>query len=163
MKLNLGCGKDIKEEYENYDIEPVDDRVKYIDLRKPLPFDDDSISEILLDNVIEHIKNLDDLMIELRRVLKKKGEIHIFVPYFSQPSAFKKKHYHLFNLSNKVEFLNGLKIKKLDLIFLFENKFFPLIIIEWFPKLVYKIAPSFYEWYISRIFPASNLYLCLTK
>lgn len=62
---------------------------KYVrDLRRGLPFDDNSIDHIIADNVLEHIPKTetfgeDDfvfIMNECLRVLKKGGTIHILAP-----------------------------------------------------------------------------------
>jgi len=56
-RLNLGCGKDIREGFINldlYDGEGVDIVHNFTDL--PLPFEDHSIDYILCSNILEHLK-----------------------------------------------------------------------------------------------------------
>ena len=45
-----------------------------------LPFNDDCFSNIVLDNVLEHIEKPDALLYEIKRVLKKSGLLIIGVP-----------------------------------------------------------------------------------
>ena len=47
-----------------------------------LPFEDSSFSHVLLYAVIEHIKNTDHLISEIRRVLKKDGNLILITPNF---------------------------------------------------------------------------------
>jgi predicted SAM-dependent methyltransferase len=54
MKLNIGCGRDIKSGYVNMDLYPVGPSVVSGDAQD-LPFDDNSIEEIYARDVLEHI------------------------------------------------------------------------------------------------------------
>jgi len=100
MKLNLGCGTDIREGYLNLDVEPFDvlkkkakelqgrdirnDEYKQYNLDKyPYPFKDNSVDEILAFGVIEHVKDYRRCIEELKRILKIGGSLHIKVPHFS--------------------------------------------------------------------------------
>lgn len=58
MKLNLGCGPDVKEGYVNIDTCPLDSRVIQGDIRN-LSYEAGSVSEIYAKDVIEHM-SLDD-------------------------------------------------------------------------------------------------------
>jgi SAM-dependent methyltransferase len=52
------------------------------DLDKPLPFQDGQVSAAILIDVIEHVKNPDALIKELKRVLKDDGKLLIFTPAY---------------------------------------------------------------------------------
>ena len=84
MKLNLGShSKKIKGEYVNVDglaIENVD--VVHNLTEYPYPFEDDSIEEILMVEVLEHIswRETVNVLRECRRILKPGGKFHIQVP-----------------------------------------------------------------------------------
>ena len=83
-KINLGCGKDIKNGWENYDMFPMDERVKYVNLGNlPLPFDDNYADEILLSHVLEHIQDRKMFMLEISRILKPDGICRIVLPSYS--------------------------------------------------------------------------------
>jgi len=61
---------------------------KVVDLEKKLPFKDNSVEEIVLTHVIEHVTNMYQLMEEMYRICKGKAIIKIATPYFSSESAF---------------------------------------------------------------------------
>lgn len=54
MKLNLGCGPDIKDGYLNIDTCALDNRVVVADIRN-LPYDKNTIEEIYAKDILEHL------------------------------------------------------------------------------------------------------------
>ncbi len=98
MKLNLGCGTDIKQGYVNLDIigrEGVD--VVHDLNRFPYPFSNDQFDEIYASHVIEHVDDVLRVLEELYRILKNDGYLRIKVPYFSSFGAFQDPtHKHFF-------------------------------------------------------------------
>ncbi|MCD6381657.1 MAG: methyltransferase domain-containing protein, partial [Candidatus Aenigmarchaeota archaeon] len=70
------------------------------DLNKfPWPFKDNEFDEIRADNVIEHLDDLVKVMEEIWRILKPKGIVKVWVPYFAHPNAFTDiTHKHFFTL-----------------------------------------------------------------
>ena len=86
MKLNLGCGSNILKGYINLDKFDYYKPDIVHDLEKfPYPFDDNSIQEILLYHVMEHIGQNPDvfnkIIKELYRICKNNSEIFIKVPH----------------------------------------------------------------------------------
>jgi predicted SAM-dependent methyltransferase len=81
VKLNLGCGNDIRPGYINVDKFPASPDVVQGNL-PDLPFGDDSADEILLSHVLEHFGYADGeyLCREIHRVLKPTGIVDIEVP-----------------------------------------------------------------------------------
>lgn len=104
MKLNLGCGPDIREGWLNADIR----RVKNVDVvhdARSLPYPDESMDYILASDLIEHFpkKETESLLQEWKRVLKKGGGLEIRTPdlnYLAQEYIKRKDgvfaSYHLF-------------------------------------------------------------------
>jgi|SRR3989338_5434853 len=88
-KLNLGCGKDVKEGYVNLDniklggVDVVHDLNKF-----PYPFQDNHFDEIYTNHVLEHLTDLVRVMKELYRITKNNGVIRIKVPYFNCQGAY---------------------------------------------------------------------------
>jgi predicted SAM-dependent methyltransferase len=80
-KLNVGCGKNIKEGWINIDLLESADLA--IDVRYGLPFDDDSCELIYSEHFLEHLEYPDESVPFLqacKRVLMPGGCIHIGVP-----------------------------------------------------------------------------------
>ena len=90
MKLNLGCGSDIKQGYVNVDFRqlPGVDRVHDLSIF-PWPFEDGSADEILMLDFLEHFpyRLTQMIMLECYRVLKPDGELVVQVPDGRQLSA----------------------------------------------------------------------------
>lgn len=79
--VQLGCGNHILEDYINIDINDKADI--YWDVRKGLPFDDNSIEKIFSEHFFEHLDypiSANKVLEESYRVLKGSGEIIIGVP-----------------------------------------------------------------------------------
>lgn len=83
MKLNLGCGTIFEEGYINCDVSPDVNPDRIVDLEKKLPFADNSVEEIVLNHVLEHITNFIPLMHEIHRICEPDAIINIKVPFFS--------------------------------------------------------------------------------
>ena len=83
MKLHLGCGNDYKEGYFNCDLSEQVNPDKVINLEKPLPFENDSVDEIIAYHILEHINNFIPLMHEIHRVCKKGAKIFIKTPFYT--------------------------------------------------------------------------------
>lgn len=83
MKLHLGCGNDYKKGYINCDLYKAVNPDRIIDLEKPLPFEDNSVDEIIANHIFEHINNFIPLMHEIYRVCKDGAIIKIKTPFFS--------------------------------------------------------------------------------
>lgn len=81
MKLNLGCGKDIKKGWLNCDYLPGEGVDKVFDASEPFPFDANIFDEVLASHVLEHIQNWPDVILECHRVLKPNGMLEVRVPY----------------------------------------------------------------------------------
>lgn len=91
VKLNLGSGSAPMEGYINCDLypsgvtvagatEPNKDVDMVFDLRNGLPFNDDSVDEIVAIQVLEHLDNPLALLKEAYRVLRVGGIIDVAVP-----------------------------------------------------------------------------------
>lgn len=80
MRLNLGCGRDIREGWVNVDL--YGESVLKHDLNvRPWPFENDSAEEVIMHHVLEHLPDTIGVMKELYRVCKGDAVIHIAVPH----------------------------------------------------------------------------------
>lgn len=86
MKLNLGCGRDIRAGYINIDLHEGSGVDLIYDLSKlPWPFDSGSAEEIMMLDFLEHFPYRDTkkILLECWRVLSPEGRVVIQVPDFS--------------------------------------------------------------------------------
>ena len=83
MRLNLGCGTDVRDGYENVDFRKTHPDVREADLSVfPWPFADGSADEIMMLDFLEHFPYRSTMKIlqECSRVLKFNGTLIIQVP-----------------------------------------------------------------------------------
>lgn len=98
-RLNLGCGKVIKEGWINVDIQKGRGIDKSFDFNKfPYPFENNVFDEVLIDNVLEHLQEPQKVMKEIWRISKKNATIRVIVPYYNTWWAWGDiTHVHYFN------------------------------------------------------------------
>lgn len=86
LKIDLGCGPNKLEGFIGIDrisltnVDIVSDVLEGLRL-----FPDNSVNEINARSLLEHVDNLEKIMDEVWRVLKKNCKFHVFVPHFSNP------------------------------------------------------------------------------
>jgi len=100
-KLNLGCGKEYREGWVNVDFNKEVGADIYSDFTKKLPFKDNYADSVLMDNVLEHIRQDKFFFFieELYRICKNKSKIMIYVPHYSGMYASKHlAHYKYFGI-----------------------------------------------------------------
>lgn len=89
-KLNLGCGPDHIDGWENIDKFKFNGETVVIDLEKcKLPYPDNSVMEIKAFHILEHLHNWLKLMNECHRVLAPNCVMEIKVPRFPSDDAVK--------------------------------------------------------------------------
>lgn len=73
-RLNLGCGGNILDGWENHDAD--------VDISRPLPWANESVDFILAEHVVEHIAPAEALSFlrEARRILKPDGVLRLCIP-----------------------------------------------------------------------------------
>lgn len=165
IKLNLGCGFDKRKGYLNCDILKVAKPDMIVDLEKKLPFKNNSIDEIIMIGVAEHITNFVPLMEEFYRICKNKARIRIEVPYFTYQGAFENPtHVRFFTLKTFNHFEKGNDLElHLDVDFKTIKKelnFFVTRPSKFIDLFINSIGP-FYERFIAGVFPAEQLTVIL--
>lgn len=83
MKLNLGCGRDIRRGYVNVDQRRLAGVDQVADLgNMPWPFDTESADEVLMLDFLEHFpyQKTSVILIECHRILRPGGQLLIQVP-----------------------------------------------------------------------------------
>lgn len=87
MRLNVGCGNDVRQGCVNVDFRQTHPAVMKVDLSVlPWPFADESADEILMLDFLEHFpyRKTATILSECRRILKVGGELVVQVPDFQQ-------------------------------------------------------------------------------
>ena len=118
MKLHLGCGNIIKEGYENVDCIARVDVVRVVDLNDlPWPWQDNSISEIFAQDILEHLyplgkceaqMNIVGVMEEIYRVLEPNGVLEAIIPTTEGRGAFQDPtHVTFWNPNTLSYFIDG--------------------------------------------------------
>ena len=162
MKLNIGCGNKRIEGYLGVDKFRCDAADYICDIEnEKLPFEDNTITAIILDNAIEHFYDIPKVINELVRVSRKGTIIKIITPHFSSLSSWiDPTHIHHLSYfsfdhfeksSNPQNYLGqGVKIqhKKLS---------FGGGVLGLTARLIFKISPRKYEQKYCFIFRASTL------
>lgn len=96
LKLNIGSGRVVVDGFLNIDLvqylgsngKQAVDLVMDIE-KEVLPYGDDSVDEILIDNVLEHLEHLRFVLNECHRVLKSEGIMRGCVPVAGTRKDFK--------------------------------------------------------------------------
>jgi len=104
IKIDVGGGKLDQQKIERYKryLRDAYDQQDYItidrvmlpgvdivcDITRGLPFENETVDEIICIHVLEHIQNLEFVMREFHRILKPGGSLKIWVPHCFSPGAF---------------------------------------------------------------------------
>jgi len=82
MKLNLGCGEDIRDGYVNIDTIANKGVDLVCDITKRLPFEDGVCEEIIAQDILEHLtrEQLIKTLGEISRILKVGGQLFVRIP-----------------------------------------------------------------------------------
>lgn len=168
-KLNLGCGKDYKKDWINLDLGSTTnygDKIKVDvahDLNKyPLPFKDDEFDEVYMGGIMEHIKNIDKLMQELRRITIYGARILIINGYFTSYLVWRELNTHKFSLNCSEVFS---LFEKNDWLLVGKGFGNNNILLKWTAWLANMngFTKNFYERFFSGIFPMNQIYWEVTN
>lgn len=89
MKLNLGCGTKIIEDWINVDLVRYPGVDFICDITElPLPFENNSCERVRMSHIIEHLPCWVDLIEDLYRVCKDGAVIEITVPHIAARNAW---------------------------------------------------------------------------
>jgi SAM-dependent methyltransferase len=87
-KLNLGCGLDIRDGWVNLDSAALPGVDVVHDLSVvPLPFEDGRFSEIVCQDVLEHV-DYAQVLRDLHRILRPAGRVLIRSPHFTSKAVY---------------------------------------------------------------------------
>lgn len=129
VKLHLACGPNIVDDWVNIDI-LHGKNIKHHDLRKPLPYTDNSVDAIFHEHFIEHLtkSEAEAFLLDCFRVLKKGGAMRVGWPDLKRLiSAYllKKKSYMDYVLPHLEEHRYGKNYDELfsDCLFGWEHRY----------------------------------------
>ena len=179
LKINLGCGTDIKKGWVNVDIaklEGVDIVHNLNDL--PLPFVDLSVAEIRCMDVLEHIQYIPFLK-DCLRILVPAGRMYISVPHFTACNNYDDPtHINRFSIKTLNYFCRNTyegSFRGYYFDFSFSQLVNPVIVfetgfpfyhnhlIQWFVNLSDRTRRYYDATGFSRIFPALGIRVTLVK
>ena len=94
MKLNLGCGKEVKEGFEGVDIKDFGQRFIQ-DLRQEFPWGDEVIEEVYTRYLIPCFtkKEINTFFNELYRVLKPGATVTLIIPAWNASGGYGHPHF----------------------------------------------------------------------
>ena len=88
-KLNIGAGSDIRADFINHDIAQLEGIDVVHDLNIfPWPWQNESVEEIVMNDVVEHLIEFTKTMEELHRILTPGGVARIRVPHMGSWSFY---------------------------------------------------------------------------
>tara|TARA_B100001093_G_scaffold493187_1_gene535089 strand:+ start:40 stop:579 length:540 start_codon:yes stop_codon:yes gene_type:complete len=171
--LDLGCGKKKRQGAIGVDYSDRHDADIIHDLNVfPYPFADNSIDQVYLDNVLEHLDDPMAVMAEVHRICKNGAEIKVIVPYFRSVWAFiDPTHQHFFTVDSFAYYdPDHVICQRYDYV---KTRFKVKLVVfnetlpaRWFKKIIIKVAnrwPNRYETYLSHLFPLDDITYYLRK
>ena len=139
IRLNLGCGLTIMKNWVNCDYEKGIGVNVTLNMNNPLPFDDNSIDEILAAHILEHLPEWYKAVKECHRILKPGGKFTIKVPYGVNGDPF---HVRFFYPNSMVYFLPGIQGQDRSL----EVNTLPNFELK--HRYIWKVLP--FQWHINK-------------
>lgn len=109
LKLNLGSGRRPYHGFVNIDKADLPETDLKWDLEKiPLPFKENSVSEVRSEHLLEHLGNFVELLEDLYRITKPGGKWKFVVPYYKYEGTYRDPTHKCFFSENTFDyFTNG--------------------------------------------------------
>lgn len=178
-KLNLGCGKDLKEGYVNIDIVDYGGNMIHDINTFPYPFEENTFDEIFASHILEHVYNFNKTVTELYRILKPGGLLIVYAPFFLNTKYFgdpdhkipfsirtfdnyeyignrKLKFYEKWKLNHRTNYETGALFEVLEKRFITSN----FAALKWMDVVV-NIEPVIYERFFAGIFSPEEVFFKL--
>ncbi len=111
-KLNFGCGDNIKEGWDNVDIQKSQDLTKSFNFDKfPYPLNKNTYDYVFISQVLSYLRNPKQALDELHRICKPNAIIRIEAPYYNNKGAFNDMdHLHYFSDTTFKVFVNEINV-----------------------------------------------------
>lgn len=90
LKLDLGCGKNKVPGFHGVDSLAMEGVDQILDLRKPWPWENDSVDEVHSSHFVEHLTGPERVHFwnELHRVMKVGAQARVITPHWSHACAY---------------------------------------------------------------------------
>ena len=112
MKLNIGCGTDIKTGWINHDLVQLEGVDVTHDLTQfSWPWKNEQFEEIIMKDVLEHLPDTIKTMEELYRITKPGAKLLIAVPYWNSYEAITDPTHKVFFNELTFEFFDPTKLR----------------------------------------------------
>lgn len=154
-KLNLGSGNDIKEGWDNVDIQEDPKLTMSFDFNVfPYPIDDNTYDYVLMQQVIEHLEKPDLALLEVHRICKNGATIEIVTAYYNNKAAYNDmQHMHYFSDRTFEVFVNQNKvIQRREMFRIKKLELEPTSVGRFFPQYIREKLSLFIGGMIGRIF-----------
>ena len=171
--LDLGCGKRKRVGAIGVDHSDRHDADIIHDLNiLPYPFENSSVDQIFLDNVLEHLDSPLRAMEEIYRITKSGASIKVIVPYFRSRWAFIDPTHKNFYTVDSFSYLDPREIICQRYDYSMARFYVDKIIFNenltsgFFKKIIIKLAnkyPRRYENYLSHLFPLDDITFYLKR
>jgi SAM-dependent methyltransferase len=176
-RLNLGCGRDIREGYLNLDSAPLAGVDVVHDIEQlPLPFEDASFEEVLCNDVLEHTDYI-PVVADLHRILRPAGRLVVHAPHFTSRNVYlDPTHKAAFSIDTFRFFLrNGLfdreyyfdfhfsRVENSRIVFAKDRVLFWNYVVEPIVNVSPKLQRLYEETFLARLFPALAVEVTLVK
>lgn len=89
MKINLGCGNKRKDGYVGIDMFACEAVDIIANVAEGIPLADGTVTDVWMDNFIEHVPDIPRLMRELHRVCAAGARITAFTPHYSSIASWR--------------------------------------------------------------------------
>lgn len=179
MKLNIGCGNDLKEGYINLDIVDYGGNVIHDINTFPYPFEANTFDEIFASHVLEHLDNFHKTITELYRILKPNGRLIVYAPFFLNTKYFGEpdhkipfsirtfdnyeyignrqlKFYEKWKLNHRTNYKGSAQFEVVEKKFITSH----FAALKWMDYIV-NIEPVIYERFFAGIFSPEEVYFIL--
>jgi SAM-dependent methyltransferase len=177
-RLNVGCGDDVRPGYVNLDVAPLPGVDVVHDLADlPLPFEDSRFTEIVCQDVLEHV-DVVAVLRDLHRTLRPQGRLHVRSPHFTSRAVYlDPTHRTAFSVETFEFFVRGGGFTERSYYFDFHFSWIERARITFhrqrYQPWNYVVEPlinftpglaAYYEsTFLARLFPAANVEVTLVK
>lgn len=165
MKINLGCGNKRKDGYVGIDMFACDAVDIIANVAEGVPLADGTVTDVWMDNFIEHVPDIPRLMRELHRVCAPGARITAITPHYSSIASWRDPtHIHHLSYFSMDHFAKrgvahytggGFRVERRKLSF-------GGGIMGLMGRLIFRISPAQWEAKWSFIFRAGTLHFELT-